>query len=211
MKANFKYIFIVIAVLQIAGILFLPELRMITKPLIMISLGIYYFLHGQSFDILFFLAIVAAFFGDLFLMWEGQMFFIFGLGSFLLMQILYTIVFQRDRGELSQQDILGSIVVMIFGGLMLYVLLPNVEQSLFFPVIIYTVAISIMVISALLRKKVTRTFLPILLGAVLFMISDALLAYGKFVQTFDYNTLLVMLTYMAAQYLIVVNMSEKEN
>ena len=69
--------------------------RYITKPLILLSL-IGYFLYStqtvrHKVRWIFLAALVFAFAGDCFLIGEG--YFILGLGSFLIMQILYTVSF----------------------------------------------------------------------------------------------------------------------
>lgn len=77
------------------------------------------------------------------------------------------------------------------------------------PVAIYTAAISMMVISALIRRSNVTWYLPVVTGVLLFMVSDALIALSKFGPTFTGIEYGVMATYMLAQYLIVRGMIEK--
>ena len=73
------------------------------------------------------------------------------------------------------------------------------------PVFVYTATILLMAIFALNRKDrvLEASFCPIFVGALLFILSDSLLAFDKFLVPIPYAGVFVMSTYMAAQYLIV--------
>ena len=73
------------------------------------------------------------------------------------------------------------------------------------PVIVYLLAIAVMVITTLFRrgKVPARSFWWVFGGAVLFMISDSLIAIEKFYGPIPLREWWVMSTYLAAQYLIV--------
>ena len=210
MKKYFPYIFLLIVVLQLTGVYLDSALRLITKPLIMISLATYYFAYARNFKMTFFTAIVAALMGDIFLMWDHEMSFILGLGSFLVMQLLYAVVFIKDRDRVDTIDIVGAIIVTFIGIGLMYVLVPDVEGSLKAAVSVYCLAIMVMVISAVFRDKSHQSYLPVTCGALLFMISDAVLAIDKFSMPIEYGSMIVIGTYMAAQYLIVLGVSDKE-
>jgi uncharacterized membrane protein YhhN len=72
-------------------------------------------------------------------------------------------------------------------------------------VFVYTATIRLMAIFALNRKDRTpeASFYPIFVGALLFIMSDSLLALNKFLVPIPYAGVIVMSTYVAAQYLIV--------
>jgi uncharacterized membrane protein YhhN len=65
--------------------------------------------------------------------------------------------------------------------------------------------LTLMVLNAVFRYGRTSSagFWFALAGAVLFMISDSLLAINKFMNPLPQASLFIMLTYIAAQYLIV--------
>ena len=73
-----------------------------TKPALMITLILYFLtaISGANFKdkTLFIFAMICALLGDTFLMFQAQkpLFFILGLGSFLLMQISYSVYFNRE-------------------------------------------------------------------------------------------------------------------
>jgi uncharacterized membrane protein YhhN len=71
------------------------------------------------------------------------------------------------------------------------------------PVLVYSIVISIMVLAAINRIGEVPNALKVALGAVLFMVSDSLIAITKFGSDFAYSGFCVMLTYIVAQYLIV--------
>ena len=87
---------------------------------------------------------------------------------------------------------------------MLLILKDNVNKSLLIPIIIYMITITIMAISASERKTNPDSYRLILLGAILFVLSDTLIAIDKFVVPVPFQTFLIMGTYVLAQYLICV-------
>jgi uncharacterized membrane protein YhhN len=76
------------------------------------------------------------------------------------------------------------------------------------PVALYTAAITVMVISAILRSDSVRAYPWVVAGVLLFMVSDGVLAVGKFREALPSQHYIVMLTYMLAQYFIVTGMAE---
>ena len=71
------------------------------------------------------------------------------------------------------------------------------------PVSVYAAAITLMVISAVIRMRKTPWYLPVVMGVFLFMVSDAMIAFSKFASAVAGTDYIIMSTYMAAQYLIV--------
>ena len=69
-----------------------------------------------------------------------------------------------------------------------------------------------MAIMAVNRKGRVNTlsFNLVIYGSILFVISDSILAYNKFVFPISYSGLAIMSTYMAAQYLITVGAVERK-
>jgi uncharacterized membrane protein YhhN len=73
------------------------------------------------------------------------------------------------------------------------------------PILIYTVVIIVMSLHAVRRfnRANIGSFRILTAGAFLFMLSDSLLAYNMFGAPLPFAGLLVMSTYLAAQFLIV--------
>lgn len=210
MKRFFPYLFIVIFLLQLAGVYMDSHIRLFTKPFIMISLASYYFVYARNFKIVFFTAIVAALMGDIFLMWDHEMSFLLGLGSFLVMQVLYALIFWTQKDKINGLDIVMSIIIALVAAGLLYILIPDVDGLLKGAVAIYCLCIMTMVITAIWRERPHSSYLPVLCGALLFMLSDAVLAIDKFSFPMEYGSVMVIGTYMAAQYLIVMGISNSE-
>jgi uncharacterized membrane protein YhhN len=73
------------------------------------------------------------------------------------------------------------------------------------PVVVYAVTITSMVLNALFRygRTTATSFGLVMAGAILFMISDSILAINRFLDPVSHASGWVMLTYILAQYLII--------
>ena len=133
--------------------------------------------------------------------------FMLGLVCFLLTHVLYVMVFFQTPGRnLPPKKFLYSVIpVLLYGLVLLYILYDDLGEMKV-PVIIYTSVILAMVAAAINRiEKVNRTsFYLVLIGAILFLSSDSMLAIDKFSNPFPFASPLIMLTYIAGQYLIVM-------
>jgi uncharacterized membrane protein YhhN len=87
---------------------------------------------------------------------------------------------------------------------MLAILLPSLGD-LKIPVFVYALVISTMLLFAfkgfLIWKEPANWY--ILLGAIIFVSSDSILAFDKFYVQIMHGSFLIMVTYLLAQYLIV--------
>ena len=102
--------------------------------------------------------------------------------------------------------------MLLYGCIMFYFLYPGLE-GMKAPVIAYTIVILTMLISALNRYgKVNKpSYILVAAGAAIFVISDSLIAVNKFYTDINYAGILVMVTYAAAQYLIVTGCIRQNN
>lgn len=96
---------------------------------------------------------------------------------------------------------------LLFAVALLMLLFPKLGDMMV-PVIAYATVISIMCMAALGRwhKANNGSFVFVLAGAVFFIISDALIAINKFYAPFELASFLIMITYIKAQYLILVGL-----
>jgi len=213
------YLFFVFAILNLVAEYFqIQSLIYFSKPMLMITLGIYYYLQTKvniKFSKFILLGIIAAFFGDTFLMFvedEGhQIFFLLGLGSFLITHIFYLLAFMaypcKEKGFVQKNLWLLLLFAGYLVGNSLY-LLPDIPADLKIPVIIYSTAIILMAAAGLnLKGKLSENIFRILFaGIILFIISDTIIGLNKF-KSQDlplWNPrLLIMITYITGQYLIV--------
>lgn len=184
------------------------------KPALLVALLLWSVLSPDLRSIrakkIFLAGMIFACMGDVFLMLPGD-YFILGLGSFLIMQWLYTYVFVQERdASLRPSFYWGTLVpiLVLLAGVNYVVITAISDSTLAFAVILYAVSISTMVLFAFLRTRtgfeISHT--KVACGAVLFLISDAVLAIDRFVAPIPQSTIWVMSTYAAAQYLIVVGM-----
>jgi len=141
--------------------------------------------------------------GDLFLALRRQdRFFLFGLGSFLAAHVTYLLIF------IPRATWPGGFTAALIAGLLgaasaLIVWLNPGLGKLRPPVFAYFAVIMAMV-AASLSIPDAPWFLGA--GAVLFAVSDSLIAVRKFKQPFPYIDVAVWVTYCAAQYLIVAGL-----
>jgi uncharacterized membrane protein YhhN len=147
--------------------------------------------------------------GDVFLLFESHhsLFFIFGLASFFVTHICYIGYFLSIRsGEpsLLQKQPMYIILTLCFGAGLVWLLYPYLGE-LKIPVVLYAAIICSMLLCSIhiyLKVKVPANQYFIA-GAVLFVLSDSLLAINKFYQPLPLAGISVMLTYCTAQYFIV--------
>ena len=133
--------------------------------------------------------------------------FIPGLTCFLLAHVMYLTVFFISPGGnvIFRKRIYLLIPVILFGGGLIYYLY-NDLGAMRIPVIVYSIIILIMLTGAINRlEKVNRTsYNMVLAGAILFVISDSLIAVNKFGHPFESSGIAIMITYILAQYFIVL-------
>jgi uncharacterized membrane protein YhhN len=213
LQIPFALLFWFVVAADIVGIAMnIPLLHYIAKPLLMPVL----LLHGHTGTSdhaatkkYLMAALFFSWLGDVFLLFESRhpLFFIFGLVSFLTTHIIYIIYFLKNSSaavSLLQKQPLLPVLVVAYGVSLVWLLYPHLG-GLKIPVVLYATVICTMLICSLhiflkLRSPANWFFLS---GALLFVISDSLLAINKFYQPFSYAGILIMLTYCAAQYFIV--------
>lgn len=161
-------------------------------------------------------ALVFSWCGDVLLLFtkRSELYFIFGLISFLTAHIFYTILFVKEikkaNGKLKFKNV-GLVFIVVYLISFLYVLFPHLG-GLKIPVIIYALIITTMLFTAWQLSKCWPKPLSILLltGALSFVLSDSILAINKFYQPLPYSGFLIMTTYLFAQGALVVSWLEKK-
>lgn len=200
---SFDIIYILIFIANILFFYILTDYRSVAKPMIMASLLSFYIFNVRNQSPLLLLAMIFALFGDIFLLFNADVFFMMGLVSFALMQFLYIIYFLQDKDSMpSSNKYIFILSIFIIGVLTMSFLWPHLG-GMKWPVIVYTTLLCLMAVTAVLRKKHSLYYYWIISGAILFMISDTLLAINKFAFTFWGQQEGVIITYMAAQFLII--------
>ncbi|MDC9722622.1 MAG: lysoplasmalogenase [Urechidicola sp.] len=202
---NFLGLFALVSIMYIIGLISGYEiLKFIFKPLIILSLLLYYIKSVKRKSKLFIGAVLFSFLGDVLLLYDTELFFMLGLVSFLLAHILFIsmVVGMLKTSTLKQKII---VIIPFLGTYMgLLFLLKDSLGELLIPVVIYGLVISVFGVVSLLNHLISKsnTSQYLLFGAVFFVVSDSLLAINKFYESQEYYPVIVIITYILAQYLI---------
>jgi uncharacterized membrane protein YhhN len=153
-----------------------------------------------------------AWFGDLFLMGSGDLFFMAGIGAFLLMQVCYIVAFTRVEGPGLVRAWKIALIPYVLVWLGINALVSSGVGSLRIPVLIYSVVLITMAVAALdLVIRVPRDKgWRVAIGAAVFVVSDAMIALTAFGPLTDSAGLsaFVMATYIVAQAMVVTGFTE---
>lgn len=218
MKRTILILFALISALHLAALLFLiPPITSATKPLLVITLLAYYFFSTTHRSTVVMVGLLLCWAGDMLLMLTGELYFMMGLLAFLMGHICYIIAYRQHRHEDAKEELLPtqkirlSMPVILAGTGLIVVLYPKLG-SLQIPVLIYGIIIMVMVMNALFRhgRTSSTSFWMVFGGALLFQISDSLLAINKFYSTLSLGDFWVMITYIGAQFFIVQGLVEHD-
>jgi uncharacterized membrane protein YhhN len=135
--------------------------------------------------------------------------FVPGLIAFLLAHLCYIVAF-RAGFRAGRGLLLAAALLAVFAGINLAGLWPLLPNDLRIPVVVYVVVLALMATLALARAWANNAATPsaptsarwAAIGAVLFVISDSVLAWDRFGGGLPAATLCVLSTYYAAQYCI---------
>ncbi len=206
------YFFVTVLAGDIIGVLLdNAVLQTIFKPLIIpVLIGFFYsqirnIAKGIAKWVLF--ALLFSLGGDVLLMFvpANEIYFLLGLASFFLAHIFYIIFFHHVR---VSQNVKSNpwflVIVVIYYAALISWLSPYLGKMKL-PVRIYGIVISIMFMLAMhmltIKNKIAGKWM--MWGALLFVISDSVLAIDKFYQPFKEAGVIIMLTYGLAQLFIV--------
>ena len=150
--------------------------------------------------------------GDVLLMLPRNL-FVPGLVAFLLGHVLFIVGFLQPPAPPGIPPftfavtglVVASVVVVtveaVPGTLLLRSLVTTQRRALVAPVCVYTAAIATMVVLAVNVGVVAAA-----VGSVLFLVSDTLLSWNRFVRPVPFGPLAVHVTYHVAQGLLVVSL-----
>ncbi len=175
----------------------------IFKPLTMILIITMGFFLNDDYERLYFILIIAGLIfgllGDVFLMFSEHH-FSKGLLSFLVGHLFYTAAFYFYSNSLN-------LILMIAGAIIGFIIpkyiskIPGKYRS---ALAIYGAILFAMLLTAANTSFTSGNYF-ILLGALLFTISDIILALNKFLHEFYPAHLIILSTYFCAQTLIVLS------
>jgi len=197
-------LFFTVSIADIIGVMIQNSLlQLIFKPLIIISLIVLYYFSAQKKNNWYILALVFSFLGDIFLLDKNNL-FLFGIASFLITQLLYIFIIVKQMKKPSYfHKFLYAFLFANYVVYLLSLLKPNLGD-LFYPVLVYGITISIFGYVSTLNyvSKRTKSALILMFGALLFIVSDSLIALYKFHVPQSFYPVAIMITYVLAQYLI---------
>lgn len=181
-----------------------------SKVLLVPILAFHVFLNAKqnqyrTFKMLFFIAFISAWLGDIFLIFNGNIYFMLGMLCFTITHIANILFFNKLRPlrvAKSQEAFLAALA-MLFIIAQMHNFLKPYTGNLKYPMLGYMIIISTVVVFAsnLLGGSGRKTnalhyFLP---ASVLFILSDAVLAVNIFYIKEDFLSIVVMLSYGYAQ------------
>lgn len=217
MKKYFlHFIFFVIVAGDLTGVLLHnPQIHHVFKPLIMLWIGSYFLLNARNIDrevvLMAGLAFLFSWFGDVLLIFSDRLpCFIAGVGSFFIAQLFYVFLFLRTITLSGRKPFLKKkpfflLPYLIFGISIYIVLFPHLNGVLRVVVLVYMTAILSASAMALNRYGNGHpvSFTLAYTGSLLFVVSDSLIAVDRFLLSLPVFTIFIMVTYIAAQYLIL--------
>jgi uncharacterized membrane protein YhhN len=215
MKKIWLPAFILVAFANLAGVLLDYKLLIfITKPFLMPLLGIWLAVETSHqpprfLKKMMFAGLSFATLGDVLLLFgEQPFFFMLGLVAFLFTHLSYiggfSSISNLDKGFLRKQPAWVLPFVIYALGLVFW-LWPGIPAATKLPVSIYAAVITGMALSVFnLKGNISaQSFQSLFAGALLFMLSDSLIALSRFGGNFNFPGWVVMTTYLLGQFLIV--------
>lgn len=190
--------YLLLSILHVAVLVVgLDDVARVSKLLLMPALGLAVVLIARPLraaaPVLLLVAIGFSWGGDASLTFTGDLWFVVGLASFLLAHVTYIVLFLRmRRGDRRLPPWTAAYAVWYAAFLVL--LGPDLD-ALFAPVALYGLVLGAM---AALAGRLGGL---IAAGGALFVVSDSVLALGRFLPGYDFapHDLVVMSTYLAAQ------------
>ena len=178
----------------------------ITKALLTPPLLLIYLAGDKEPKISVAFALLFCLLGDIFLEFTNR--FLQGLVAFWVGHIFYGISFLSDIGKVSRLPwwLLLLAVIYVTYGIVLRTRLTVTDLKIKIAITIYSVTISLVSLLSILRAgNVTAySFFMVLAGTLVFIASDSILAYNRFRKRSKNGTVWVMVTYGAAQLMIIM-------
>lgn len=187
--------------------------RYYTKPLLIPMIMAYYMIIDRETDLLIVIALLLAFFGDVFLLFERSNFlYRVGFFSFFLCYLFFAahIALSLDLAHMPLKSILWPVIPAALPILIcLGIVWKSLKDARIFMLIYSSIGIILWYFCWLRVGQVPlHQALPPILGCVLFLVSDLMIGWSRFKQDFKYSGVYIMLTYAFAMVLMVVGFME---
>ncbi|MCV9385178.1 lysoplasmalogenase [Reichenbachiella ulvae] len=217
-----QYVFVGVVVVELLALMMGWEhVRHFSKPMLMPVL-LFYLRQGTtgrlSPSFLFAaVALIFSFVGDSFLMYEGEMYFMIGLAAFAVAHIAYIVAFSNAVNENTQgpnplAKVLYAIPFVFLFVFLLMAIWSNLG-GLKIPVAVYAAILISMVLAAIYRHNRSNidSVRGVIFGAILFLLSDSLLALNMFFEPMQNAGIWIMSTYILAQWNIINGLQKHYN
>ncbi|MFA0413421.1 lysoplasmalogenase [Vibrio renipiscarius] len=196
-----------LSVMHILSISYGPRwLFYATKPLPTILLTAIVLLNPTSLEnytVAIALGLLLSSLGDIFLMLPKERFRA-GLGCFVLVQVLYSYAFALTFERYTHWLLL--LAILLLGSIIYLLLLPNLKKEKW-SIAIYLIVILFMIFNAIEAWQTSEFKAMVFagVGAIIFVLSDLVLAIDRFRASSDFSRHVVMFTYYTAQLLIALS------
>lgn len=196
-------LFFLIVVIHIYGLVYSETIAFMSKPFLMTTLCLIYIVNINKPSFWILSALFFSFWGDVLLLFDNR-FFVFGLGSFLIAHLCYIKEVFKYVNKIKLKSLLIICIPFIIYLFFLFSLILENINNIKIPVIIYAIVISVFGVVSSMNYYQNKNFYSFLLlvGALLFIISDSLIAVNKFYNSNESYSLLIMITYILAQFFI---------
>lgn len=161
------------------------------------------YLKNKKSNIYLLSGLAFSFVGDLLLI-QNENYFIAGLLAFFCAHIMYIIRFFNARFIDFKRVLTASVFLLAYTFPLLCLIIPEVGELLPY-IILYVAVLMVLVKTMYLRFDFVNknSYIFGLLGSVIYVLSDSILAIDKFLIEVPFGQVMIMFTYGIAQYLIV--------
>jgi uncharacterized membrane protein YhhN len=176
----------------------------LTKGATVSLLALFVLINLHSFNhFLLFLALIASVAGDVFLALPGDNSFLRGLIAFLVGHVIFIVLYLKNRSHAEDVTALRvrlAAVLWAIAAAAAYFLYPHLGDMLV-PVFVYAAVLTLMATAALFSKYPVKL---VAVGALFFVISDAVLGARQFMNLPDFTGYIVWSTYYLAQLMMTL-------
>ena len=208
---NFNYavmvILLLVSVVNIIGAeKRILKITWVTKPLLIPLIIIIYSIDNPAINWWLIVGLIFGMGGDVLLI--GHKKFLLGLVSFLFGHIVYIIVFLGTINSFTAFELWYILLILPYAIIAIFIF-KNLKEDLgkmFIPTLVYMLIIMFMSLSALLialMVTITGGWITYF-GSILFVLSDAILAWNKFHKKVAHAQFWILSTYIIGQFLIAL-------
>jgi len=201
------FVFVLVGLADLLGLVINePQLRYVSKPLITIVLAILYLVSVQKANVLYLTALCFSLLGDTLLLKIWGNLFLYAVFSFMITQLLYIFILSRTIKQYKPGPLIMASIPFVLTFLAVILFVHESLGSLLIPITIYGLIITVLGGLSFYNylEERSQPSLWMAIGVFLFISSDAVLAVKYFMISHRELelSLIVMLTYILAQYLI---------